>query len=366
MTPPRSRPRVLVLAPSLDILGGQARQAARLMEYFRAERNVEVDFLPVNPRLPGPFRYLQRIKYVRTVVTTLTYWTMLLVRIRQYDVLHIFSASYYSYLLSAAPAVLLGKLVGKKTVLNYRSGECEDHLRRWRLTGSPIIRLADVVVVPSAYLVDVFARFGIPARAILNTVELDRFVFRDRRPLKPIFLTTRLLEPLYNVGCVLRAFALIQQRYPDARLIVGGDGSMRNELKQLARALCLRNVEFVGGVPFERMPVLHDSADIYLNATNLDNMPASLIECFACGLPVVTTDAGGIPYIVTHERTGLLVPRNDHAAMAIAAIRLLDDQTLAATIARQAWAECAKYSWERVREEWLRLYRDLAARDISR
>jgi glycosyltransferase involved in cell wall biosynthesis len=192
-------------------------------------------------------------------------------------------------------------------------------------------------------------------------VELERFAFRERRPLKPIFVTTRLLEPLYNVGCVLRAFARIQQRYPDAQLIVGGEGSMRKALERLAGDLHLRNVEFIGGVSFEHIPALHDSACIYLNAPNLDNMPASLIECFACGLPVVTTDAGGIPYIVIDERTGLLVSRNDHTAMAIAAIRLLEDPELASTIARQAWAECAKYSWERVREQWLGLYRDLAA-----
>jgi glycosyltransferase involved in cell wall biosynthesis len=350
-----------MIGPSLDILGGQARQAARLLEYFRVEQSVAVDFLPINPRLPGPLRYLQRIKYLRTVITTLAYWTMLLVRIRRYDVLHIFSASYYSYLLSAAPPIVLGKLLGKKTLLNYRSGEAEDHLRHWRLTGIPIIRLADMVVVPSGYLVDIFATFGIQARPIVNTVEFDRFVFRDRRPMKPIFLTTRLLEPLYNVGCVLRAFALIQQRYPKAQLIVAGTGRMQNELEQLARDLNLRNTEFVGGVPFEHMPVLHNSAYVYLNSPNLDNMPASLIECFACGLPVVTTDAGGIPYIVTHERTGLLVPRNDYEAMATAAIRLLDEEDLAATIAQQARVECGQYSWERVREAWLELYRDLAA-----
>ena len=117
-------------------------------------------------------------------------------------------------------------------------------------------------------------KFGLPARAIYDVVELDRFQYRDRRPIRPIFLTSRLLEPLYNVGCVLRAFALIQKRYPEAELKVAADGFMRPELEQLALDLKLNATRFVGKVPFAEMPATYDNADIYLTATSLDNMPA--------------------------------------------------------------------------------------------
>jgi glycosyltransferase involved in cell wall biosynthesis len=351
--------RVLMTAPSLDMLGGQSRQSARLRERLREEPSVEVTFLPVNPRLPGPLRRLQEVKYVRTVLTTLLYWAKLLVAAARCDVLHVFSASYYSYLLSAAPALVVGKLYGKKTILNYRSGEAEDHLGNWR-TALPSMRLADVIVVPSGYLVDLFARFGLRARAIYNIIELDRFRFRERAPLRPVFLTSRLLEPLYNVGCVLRAFAIIQRRHPGASLTVAGEGWQRAELEGLAGELGLRQVEFIGAVPFEKMPEMYDSGDLYLTATDLDNMPSSIVECLAAGLPVVTTDAGGIPYIVTHEETCLMVGRNDHEAMAAAALRLLEDPALASSIARKAREHCRKFSWPMVQGEWLRLYHELA------
>ncbi|HYY59203.1 MAG TPA: glycosyltransferase family 4 protein, partial [Pyrinomonadaceae bacterium] len=317
--------RILIVGPSLDLVGGQARQAARLLTHLREEPSLEVSFMQVTPRLPGVLAKLQKIKYLRTLLNTLLYWAQLLARVRSYDVIHVFSASYYSYLLSAAPAIIIGRLYGKKTVLNYRSGEAEDHLQNWRWTALPTIRWADAIVVPSGYLVDVFARFGLRARAIFNIIELDRFRFRERRPLRPVFLTSRLLEPLYNVGCALRAFALIQKRFPDASLVVAGDGPQRAELEKLARELNLRNTEFIGGIPFEKMAALCDRADIYLNAPNLDNMPSSITECLASGMPVVTTNAGGIPYIVKHEETCLMVERNDHEAMAAAAIRLLED-----------------------------------------
>jgi glycosyltransferase involved in cell wall biosynthesis len=330
------------------------------MTGLQAEPSLKVDLLPHNPRLPDPFSGLQKIKYVRTLITTLLYLTMLLLRVGKYDVIHVFSASYYSYLFSAAPAILIAKLYGKKCILNYRSGEAEDHLQNWKLTAIPIIRLVDAIVVPSGYLVDVFDHFGLKARAIHNIVELDRFSFRERQTLRPVFLVSRLLEPLYNVACVLRAFAIIQKRLPDASLTVAADGWLRPNLEDLARELELRNTKFIGFVKFDDMPALYNATEIYLTATDIDNMPSSITECMASGVPVVTTDAGGIPYIVTHEETCLMVPRNDHKAMAAAAMRLLDDNDLAIAITRKARESSRKFTWPVVREQWVTLYRELA------
>ena len=360
LTDNEKRLRVLIAAPSLDIVGGQSRQAVRLMEGLRREPDLEVGFVPHNPRLPGVLRLLQSIKYVRTLVTTIYYVLLLLWRVRQYDIVHIFSASYYSYSFSVIPALFIARLYGKKSILNYRSGEAEDHLENWR-TAVPTIRWASEIVVPSGYLVDVFARYRLHARAIHNIVELDRFSFRERHPLRPIFLTSRLLEPLYNVPCVLRAFAIVQQRYPEAKLTVAADGFLRAELEALARELKLRNCEFVGFVAFDKMPALYDAADIYLSATSIDNMPSSLTESMASGLNVVTTDGGGaIPYIMTNEESGLIVNRDDHEALAAAAIRLLEDNDFALRLARNAHEASKSFTWPYIRNEWLNVYRELA------
>jgi glycosyltransferase involved in cell wall biosynthesis len=228
------------------------------------------------------------------------------------------------------------------------------------------MRLADAIIAPSGYLVDVFERFNLRARSIFNIVETERFRFRERVPLKPVFFSNRNFEPLYNVACTLRAFALVQKRFPNARIVLAGDGSQRAELEALARELHLSNVEFLGRVEPARMHELYDAADIYLNSPDIDNMPGSIIEAFASGLPVVTTNAGGIPYIVTNEVTGLMVERNDHEAMAESALRLLETPSLAEKIARAAFDECRKYSWDSVRGQWLELYRELASAQAGR
>ncbi|MEK7829691.1 MAG: glycosyltransferase family 4 protein [Acidobacteriota bacterium] len=356
--------KLLIAAPSLDILGGQPRQAAVLLDWFSREPELEVSFVPHNPRLPGALRWLQKIKYVRTVVTSLWYWALLLIRVRRCDVLHAFSASYYSYLLSVMPALLVAKLYGKKSVLNYRSGEAEDHLENWPLTAKPTMKWADVIAVQSGYLKDVFARFGLKATIVPSSINLERFHFRERKPLQPVFLSNRLHEPLYNVACILRAFALIQRRYPNARLIVAGDGTQRTELEYVAFQLGLNQVEFVGRVEYDDMPTLYDRADIYLNAPNLDNLPSSILESYAAGLPVVTSDAGGIPHILWHEETGLLVGLDDHVGMATSAMRLLEDQSLAERLTKRGLQECEKYSAEQERHSWISLYQKLVSADL--
>ena len=355
--------RLLLVAPALRILGGQAVQANYLLEHLSHEPGFEVSFVPHNPRLPGPLRLLQSIKYVRTLVTSFVYCVNLLIKVPRADIVHTFSASYLSFLLAPAPAILIARLYGKKVVLNYRSGEAEDHLRCWPRTSVPIMRLADELIVPSQYLIDVFRKFGLRASAIANIIDQSRFKFRERKPLRPIFFSNRNLYPLYNVGCILRAFAKIQQRFPDAKLIIAGDGSQRLSLEELARRLKLRNVEFRGRVAPGKMNELYDKTDVYLNSSNIDNMPGSILESFASGVPVVSTSAGGIKYIVTHEQTGLLVPKNDHDAMASWAIKLLESPEMAASIARNAYEECSAYTWDAVRESWRGAYSRLAGRE---
>jgi L-malate glycosyltransferase len=351
--------RVLIVAPSLDILGGQAVQARRLLDGFSHEPSLDVSFLPVNPRLPWPLRKLQGVKYLRTIVTSILYWAMLLWRVRAYDVIHVFSASYWSFILAPAPAILISRLYGKKVLLNYRSGEAEDHLKHWRLTTRPVMRLVDKIVVPSGYLVEVFRNSGLWAEAVPNTIDLTRFAFRERGPLRPILLSNRNFEAHYNVECVLRAFALVQKEMPEARLIVAGDGSQRSYLHALAVDLGLKDVEFVGQVAQEKMPELYQRADIFINASDIDNMPVSHIEAFACGLPVVTTDAGGIPYIITNGRNGLMVSRGDHEGLAAGALRLLRDRDLAARLIGTAQSDCQQFTWTSVREGWLKVYSEL-------
>src|SRR5262249_56517731 len=105
------------------------------------------------------------------------------------------------------------------------------------------MRLADLIAVPSGYLVEVFGRSGLCARAVSNVVDTELFGYREREPLSPVFLSNRNLEPLYNVECTLIAFGKIQQRYPEARLVVAGGGTPKKELAKRGGAIATSHTE---------------------------------------------------------------------------------------------------------------------------
>ena len=359
LTRVRSRLNVAVVAPSLRILGGQAVQADRLLRAWKGDPEVRAWLVPINPRPPRPFHRALNVKYVRTIVTQLAYWPLLVRELRHADVVHVFSASYSSFLLAPLPAVIVAKLLGKPVVMNYRSGEAPDHLRRSAVARATL-RAVDRNAVPSRFLQDVFAGFGIGAEVIPNIVDTERFAFRRREPLQPHLLSTRNFEGLYNVGCTLRAFARVQQRCPDASLTLVGAGSQDARLRALARELGVRNVTFTGRASPAEMWRYYTAADVYVQTPDIDNMPSSVLEAYASGCAVVSTTAGGVPAILTDGVHGLLAPCGDHGAVAERVLRLLGDEPLARRLTDAARLSCDGYQWDSVRMRWLALYRDLA------
>ncbi len=350
---------VLLIAPSLSIIGGQSIQANQLLRLFAGEPGVAVHFLPIDAGLPAALG----IQYVRTLITLVLYLVRLLSNIRRADILHIFTPGYSSFYLFPAPALLLGRLLGKRTILNYHDGRAEDHLSHWALARR-LMRLATTIVVPSDYLVDVFQRFGFRAMRIHNVAETRSLSYRARSRPGPVFLHNRGLADEYNPACTLRAFAILQRRYPEARLTIAHDGPLRPALEALTRSLGLRQTQFIGSVSPAAMGALYDAADIYLMSPNADNMPLSLLECFASGLPVVSSSAGGIPNIVEDQVNGLLFPPGDYQAMAACALRLIEEPGLALRLASHARSQRSKYSWSAIGPQWLGLYQRLL--EVSR
>lgn len=350
---------VLVVAASPRYVGGQSVMAQRLVTDLTAD-GMNAEFLAVDPTLPKILRPLERVKYVRTFLRSIFYIGALLRRVPKCDVVHIFSASYSSFLVSPAPALLIARAYGKPSILNYHSGEAQDHLRRAGKMTKDLMHLATCIVVPSEYLRAIFADFGFASRVIPNHVDTSHIRFRERRATVPRILVSRMLEPLYNIECALRAFAIVVRQLPGAELVILGDGSQRQYLQQLCRELGLQNVAFAGRVERKDIVTHYDAAEIFLNTSSIDNMPVSIIEAFAAGLPVVTTDAGGIPYMVTDRENGHLVAVDDHVAVAQRVLELADKPAEMQRLSMVGKQEVAKYIWEAVGPEWKQLYFDVA------
>jgi L-malate glycosyltransferase len=358
---PATRLRVTLVAPTLRWVGGQAVQADLLLRHWRNDSDIEARFIAVDPRFPPGLAWADRIPLLRTVIREPIYFLALWRGLKGADIAHIFSASYWSFLLAPAPAWLLARLRGVKTLINYRSGEARDHLRRFR-TARPVLQRADRLVVPSGYLIDVFREFGLQAQVVPNIVDLSQFSFRERRPLRPHLVCTRGFHPYYSLDVVVRAFAEVQQAFPQARLDLVGKGPSEGQIRNLVRELNLSGVNFAGVASREEIGRFYDRADIFINASWLDNMPVSILEAFASGTPVVSTAPESMRYLVEHGRTGLLSEVGDAKALAGSVIRLLKDRGLASRLASNAYGESQRYRWTAVRQQWLDIYRSMKCR----
>lgn len=349
--------RVCVVAPAY-MTGGQAIEARTLVDGFATDRDIRVELQPIDPRIPG---WLAALRGVRTVARMPLYLAGLLRRIARADVVHVFTAAYWPFLLTTTPAVLLARALRRPVVLNYRDGRAADHVRhrwvRW------VLRRASVLVFPSGFLRDTFARFGLAGEVVPNVVDTERFRFRARTPLQPVLLSCRLLEELYAVENTLLAFEQVRAHRPDARLIVLGGGDREAALRTLVRERGIEGVEFMGAVPHDDVAAWFDRADILVNSSRIDNMPHSLIEAFAAGVAVVTTPAGGIPYVVEHEVNGLHVRIDDPADMAAAILRLLNEPETAQRLIERGRRDSAeRYAWTAARQRWMELYARMAPR----
>jgi glycosyltransferase involved in cell wall biosynthesis len=347
--------RVCIVAPRY-MTGGQAIEARTIVEGFARDPEVRVEIQPIDPKIPA---WIARLKGVRTLARTPLFLGGLVRRILRSDVVHVCTAAFGPFVLTTTPAILVAKLLGRPVILNYRDGRAPDHLpSRWVRW---VIGRADALVFPSGFLRDVFRGFGLEGEVVSNVVDTGRFRFRRREPLRPVLISSRLLEKLYAVENTLRAFAKVRAERPDARLIVIGGGDQEPVLRRLVEEEEIGGVEFHGAVPHSAVADWFDEADVFVNSSREDNMPHSIIEAYSSGLPVVTTRAGGIPYIVEHERNGLMVDIDDADALATAVLRVLGDAELARRLVDEGQKDCEEhYSWKAARRRWAQLYARLA------
>jgi glycosyltransferase involved in cell wall biosynthesis len=355
-----SRMRVAFVAPTFRHVGGQAVQAELLLSNWRSDSEVDAQFIPVDPSVGRWLSWLEKLPLVRTIFREPFYLISLWKGLKRVELVHIFSASYSSFLLGPLPAWGIARLLGKKTLINYRSGACRDHLHKSHIARS-VLERTDRIVVPSGYLAAVLQEFGLTAHIVPNIVDLSQFACRTRKPLRPHLVCTRGFHRFYSIDVVVRAFAEVQKSFPEAQLDLVGGGPQENDVRQLVTELNLSGINFLGVISRQEIGLCYDRADIFVNASNVDNMPVSVLEAFASGMPVVSTAPDGIRYVVEHEHTGLLSPVGDAHALAMNVVRLLRDVDLAKRLAVNAHREMEKYQWRAVRALWLEIYRDATA-----
>jgi len=198
-----------------------------------------------------------------------------------------------------------------------------------------------------------------------NPLDLTKYPFRRRQHPTPNLVWLRAFHDIYNPSLAVRVVALLAKDFPTVRLVMmgpnKGDGS-RESMKDLALKLgVVDRVTCTGPVPKDEIPHRLHQGDIFLNTTRVDNTPVSVLEAMACGLCIISTNVGGIPYILEDEYDALLVAADDHAAMAKAVQRLLTEDGLAERLSGNARRRVEQFDWSNILPRWERLFTGVAA-----
>lgn len=281
-------------------------------------------------------------------------WTILAYR-KTYDIAIIDTYStwnfYYAYLCS----VLL-RIIDKPYIPILHGGNLPKRLKHSPRMSKQIFGNSKINIAPSEYLKRFFNASGYKTECIPNIVNLEEYFFKERRTLSPKLLYVRAFAEIYNPDMAIHVLKSLKQVYPDAQLCMIGpdrDGTLKNVVN-LIEDLGLENAVQLTGVLTKRE--WHEKSkeyDIFINTSNVDNMPVSIIEAMALGLPIISTNVGGIGFLIKDRYNGLLVAPNDITGMVKAISELVEQGSRDLSInARQ---QVEGYSWKVVKSEWFEI-----------
>ena len=331
--------RILYISNYRENLGGISQQVKLLNTLVGLEQNFKTSIFSTKDN------FFNRI---------LLFFKLIVVG-KDYDIFHIHGCSYWGFI-PVVYGVLAGKLLRKKIIITYHGGEADRFLSKHPFITRYFLRNSDHLIVMSDYLQEVFIRHGYNVKVIPNIIHLDKTFYIQRKIINPKFISIRSLEPLYNIRLILEAFNFIIKDFPEASLIILGDGTRKKELTDYARQLQLKNIQFKGYVSNETIFEYLADSDIMINSPVIDNMPISLLEAFLSGVLVISSRVGGVPYMIEHGSNGLLFESGNLEDLVDKIKYALVNQDLSKKMILNAYNSMEKYNWRSVKKNILELY----------
>lgn len=291
----------------------------------------------------------------------ITLFFKLLCAAKRFDVLHIHGCSDFG-MMPVVYGVIAGKIWRKKIIITYHGGEAAEYFTRHGAFARRWLCRVDQVIVLSGFLKKVFDEYQIPCVVIPNIVTLHEDIYQPKHAIAPKLISIRHLTSTYRIDLIIRALEQVVKQYPEATLDILGQGDKREELEQYVHnavesgRLKVGSVRFLGQVPNEKIYDYLRTNDIMLSAPKIDNMPVSVLEAMNAGLLVISSNVGGIPYMIEHQRTGLLFEKGNVDVIAAQIKWALTHQEECLKMIAAAHEEVKRYSWENIRKQLLPLY----------
>lgn len=298
------------------------------------------------------FTSSKKSKLLRLVDMILTFFR----KVNSVDVIFIdtYSTSNFYYALIISQ---LARLFNKEYIPILHGGNLKQRLDNNSRLSKLIFNNAKCNVAPSKFMLSVFKEKGYENCVYIpNSIEINNYpnFSKDFESIR--LLWVRSFSKIYNPKLAIDVLKGLKDKGLNAELCMVGpekDGSL-SETKAYAKELNV-DVAFTGKLTKEEWITLSKNYNVFINTTNFDNMPVSVLEAMALGFPVVSTNVGGLPYMISNNTNGLLVEPKSSSDMIEAILKLNTDVNLRAKISDNARKYAKQFDWQIVKGFWFEL-----------
>jgi len=260
---------------------------------------------------------------------------------------------YFAYLLA-----ILSFIFRKPYILVLRGGNLPNRYKNSKKQIHRIFTNARDIIAPSNYLKNFFEDKGYNITYIPNIIDLALYDFKMRAPIQPKILYIRGFGKIYNPQMTIRAVKVFSESCPNVKLVMLGsdiDGTLAESKKLIKELRLEKNIEILGKMARDEWVTFSKNFDIMLSNPVIDNTPVSIIEGMALGLLIISTDVGGIPYLLCDKEDALLVPSNSYVKMAEAIKELMENPDLCSRLQTNARKKAETFSWKNIKPEWIKI-----------
>lgn len=282
---------------------------------------------------------------------------------RTFDIVLIGTFSGLNFIISDV-AGFLCRVLKLPVIMFLHGGNLPQFIQKHPRWAKRVLNRANRLIAPSSFLAEKIGALGYEIQVIPNVIDLSRYPCQERSKISPRLIWMRSFHPIYNPEMAIKVLAQLRESEPEAILtMAGADKGLEDKVKLMAEEMNLSDVvRFAGFLDLEKKLKEFSDADIYINTNRIDNMPVSVVEARALGLPIIATNVGGLPYLIEHGENGFLVPSEDVNSMVKNIKMLLDSPELTKKISQNGRVLAERSAWTSVRQEWEKLFEKILER----
>lgn len=281
---------------------------------------------------------------------------------KSYDVVHIDVFSGKAFVISDV-ASRIAKLKNKKIVMTLHGGRLHEFYVGNEKRFSDLFSRADTITSPSKFLIDFFANQGVSIVYLPNFIDIDKFAYRGVQNRELSLLWVRAFTDVYHPELAIETLKKLKSRFPDLRLVmVGPDKGTLKRVQELAGRYQLQeSIDFVGKVANDALSTYYQTSSVYLNTTRYESFGIAVVEAAACGIPIVSTEVGEIPYLWKDGEEILILEERTPECMASQVEKILTSHSLAEKLSDNARMKAMSLDWKQIEKQWTSLFTELLA-----